>query len=86
MESITLEFGEPIQPGEAELYLEFKGELNDKMHGFYRTSYLVNGAKTWGAATLFEATDARRCFPCWDEPERKATFTVTLTDANDWSC
>ncbi len=79
METITLDFGEPIQPGEAELYLEFKGELNDKMHGFYRTSYLVNGAKTWGAATQFEATDARRCFPCWDEPERKATFTVTLT-------
>ena len=79
LETIILDFGKMLEPGNAELRLEFKGELNDKMHGFYRTSYFVNGEKKWGAATQFEATDARRTFPCWDEPERKATFTVTLT-------
>jgi puromycin-sensitive aminopeptidase len=79
METLTFDFGQTLQPGEAELRLEFKGELNDKMHGFYRTSYTVNGQKKWGAATQFEATDARRAFPCWDEPERKATFTAKLT-------
>ena len=79
MESITLEFGRKLPKGPAELSFEFQGELNDKMHGFYRTSYLVDGQKHWGAATQFEATDARRAFPCWDEPARKATFGVTLT-------
>src|SRR5579885_395767 len=79
LESLTLDFGQTLPTGEAELSLEFRGELNDKMHGFYRTSYSLNGAKTWGAATQFEATDARRAFPCWDEPAVKATFTVTLT-------
>ena len=78
-ETLTLEFGKTLKRGVAKLYLEFEGELNDKMHGFYRTSYFVKGAKRWGAATQFEATDARRAFPCWDEPARKATFSVTLT-------
>ncbi len=78
-ESITLDFGRKLPKGPAELFFEFTGELNDKMHGFYRTSYLVDGEKRWGAATQFEATDARRAFPCWDEPARKATFGVTLT-------
>ena len=79
MESITVEFGRKLPKGPAELTFEFEGGLNDKMHGFYRTSYLVDGVKRWGAATQFEATDARRAFPCWDEPARKATFGVTLT-------
>ena len=78
-ESVTLEFGKQLPRGPAELLFEFQGELNDKMHGFYRTSYLVDGERRWGAATQFEATDARRAFPCWDEPARKATFGVTLT-------
>ncbi|MBF8305033.1 MAG: puromycin-sensitive aminopeptidase [Acidobacteria bacterium] len=77
-ETITLDFGRKLPRGPAELLFEFESELNDKMHGFYRTSYLVDGAKRWGAATQFEATDARRAFPCWDEPARKATFSVTL--------
>src|SRR5437867_2247119 len=59
-ETITLEFGEKLRKGPAELTLEFTGELNDKMHGFYRTAYMVDGEKRWGAATQFEATDARR--------------------------
>ncbi|OFW10538.1 MAG: hypothetical protein A3H27_08790 [Acidobacteria bacterium RIFCSPLOWO2_02_FULL_59_13] len=79
METATLDFGRKLKRGEAELWLEWEGELNDKMHGFYRTSYAVKGEKRWGAATQFESTDARRAFPCWDEPSSKATFTVTLT-------
>ncbi|MBI4463376.1 MAG: M1 family metallopeptidase [Acidobacteria bacterium] len=79
METVALSFGQRLKTGEAELCLEWEGELNDKMHGFYRTSYAVKGEKRWGAATQFEATDARRAFPGWDEPARKAAFSVTLT-------
>ena len=77
-ETATIHFGETLAAGKAGLDIEFEGTLNDKMHGFYRTSYQVRGEKKWGAATQFEATDARRAFPCFDEPEMKARFDVTL--------
>ena len=79
METVTLQFDRKLRPEiPAKLFVRFTGELNNKMHGFYRTSYELNGQKHWGAATQFEATDARRCFPCWDEPAKKATFSVEL--------
>ncbi len=78
-ETVTLDFGRLIRPAEVDaLSLEFTGTLNDKMHGFYRTCYEVKGERRWGAATQFEATDARRAFPCWDEPDAKARFDLSL--------
>ncbi|KKU15430.1 MAG: hypothetical protein UX23_C0001G0029 [Parcubacteria group bacterium GW2011_GWB1_45_9] len=61
------------------LYLSFNGELNDNMRGFYRTSYKIDGQKRWGAVTQLESCDARRAFPCFDEPDFKATFRIALT-------
>src|SRR5262249_32727550 len=59
--------------------LTFTGTLNDKLRGFYRSRYKrQDGEWRWLAATQFEATDARRCFPCWDEPAFKAVFASTL--------
>ena len=78
MQTVTLNFGQSLEPGEAVLHIQFSGTLNDKMCGFYRTSYFVNDEKRWGAATQFEATDARRAFPCWDEPAQKAKFSINL--------
>ncbi len=53
----------------------FRGTLNDKLRGFYRVSYKdPAGVTRTLAATQFEATDARRAFPCWDEPAFKAVF------------
>ena len=52
---------------------QFTGVLNDKMAGFYRSKYTnTQGESRYMAVTQFEATDARRCFPCWDEPSLKA--------------
>ncbi len=76
-ETVTFHFGRKLS-GSANLKIEYDGKINDKMHGFYRTSYSVNGVSKYGAATQFEATDARRAFPCWDEPAWEARFSVTL--------
>ena len=68
-----------IAPGLWTLHLTFNGTLNDKLRGFYRSTYTdVTGATHLLAATQFEATDARRAFPCWDEPDFKAVFATTL--------
>jgi puromycin-sensitive aminopeptidase len=83
-ESVTLTFSQPVTVGAAQLKLLFTGELNDKLRGFYRSQYTdANGDTRYLATTQFEATDARRAFPCWDEPERKASFEVILVIPED---
>ena len=70
---------ETIEPGEWKLTLLFQGKLNDQLRGFYRSTYKnTSGSNQTLAATQFEATDARRAFPCWDEPDFKAVFATTL--------
>ncbi len=74
-----LSFQEPIQPGQWRLHLSFHGKLSDQLRGFYRSTYKdASGTLQTLAATQFEATDARRAFPCWDEPDFKAVFATTL--------
>ncbi|KAH0626797.1 hypothetical protein JD844_002010 [Phrynosoma platyrhinos] len=66
------------------LKIDFVGELNDKMKGFYRSKYTTpSGDTRFAAVTQFEATDARRAFPCWDEPAIKATFDISLVVPKD---
>lgn len=70
------------QAGEAgeicSIFLKFRGIINDKLRGFYRTSFKSENQTVYFTVTQFAATDARRCFPCWDEPSFKATFALTL--------
>ena len=74
-----LTFPQVIPPGEWRLHLTFQGKLNDQLRGFYRSTYTdTAGVTQTMAATQFEATDARRAFPCWDEPDFKAVFATTL--------
>src|SRR5439155_1360886 len=81
-ERATVELGGAVQPGEWSLRLRFRGVLNDKLRGFYRSTFTDEaGATRTIATTQFEATDARRAFPCWDEPDRKAVFRVSLVVA-----
>ncbi|MSQ41026.1 MAG: M1 family peptidase [Dehalococcoidia bacterium] len=78
-ETVTFVFGQPLSLGAATLTVLFNGTLNDQLHGFYRSRYTgADGREQYGASTQFEATDARRAFPCWDEPAIKATYEVTL--------
>ena len=72
-------FAQPLSSGTWRLTIIFRGTLNDKLRGFYRSTYKdEQGATHNMAATQFEATDARRAFPCWDEPDFKAIFATTL--------
>lgn len=78
-ETATFTFDEELPVGPATLRLTFTGLLNDQLHGFYRSTFVDgDGVSHTIATTQFEATDARRAFPCWDEPAFKATFQVTL--------
>jgi puromycin-sensitive aminopeptidase len=78
-ERARLVFPAAIAPGEWRLTLRFTGVLNERLQGFYRSTYKDGAGQSHTiAATQFEATDARRGFPCWDEPAFKAVFGVTL--------
>ncbi|MGD9076068.1 MAG: M1 family metallopeptidase [Desulfobacteraceae bacterium] len=71
--SLTEEMG-----GKIDLKIQYVGEINDKMAGLYRSRYLVGGNEKYMAVTQFEESDARRAFPCFDHPLKKATFDVEM--------
>src|SRR4051794_33460751 len=76
---ITLELPGELAPGDYTLRLSFTGRLSDLMEGMYRSRFTDDGGQDHVIITThFEATDARRNFPCWDEPDLKASFQMTL--------
>ncbi len=78
-ERVTFGLSAALGVGPARLRCRFNGRLNDQLRGFYRSTFTDDdGIVHTIATTQMEATDARRAFPCWDEPDRKATFEVTL--------
>jgi puromycin-sensitive aminopeptidase len=83
-ERARLDFPRTLSPGRWHLHLGFRGTLNEKLAGFYRSTYRdSSGQEHVLASTQFESTDARRAFPCWDEPALKAVFAITLTIDNN---
>lgn len=71
----------------AQLEMKFTGELNDKMAGFYRSTYKnTDGSTGIMAVSQMEPADARRAFPCFDEPALKAKFTITLIADKHLTC
>jgi len=78
-ERAVLSFAQGLAAGPATLRLAFTGILNDKLRGFYRSTFTDDaGVEHVIATTQMESTDARRAFPCFDEPAFKATFEITL--------
>ncbi|XP_022366845.1 aminopeptidase N isoform X1 [Enhydra lutris kenyoni] len=78
-EYLVVHLREPLQVNsQYEMYSEFQGELADDLAGFYRSEYMENGVKKVIATTQMQAADARKSFPCFDEPAMKATFNITL--------
>ncbi|KAH1002212.1 hypothetical protein HUJ04_008323 [Dendroctonus ponderosae] len=80
----TLKFDSPIAKGTHTLDIVFNGQITDEMTGLYRSKYVnEKGQDAYAFVTQFEATDARKCFPCWDEPALKATFDISLVVPKD---
>ena len=77
-EELTIKLANKIS-GLAKLHIEFTGILNDRLLGFYKSQYKDSKGNTkYLATSQFEAADARRAFPCWDQPEAKATFNIKI--------
>lgn len=65
--------------------IQFEGTINDDFGGFFRTFYKdANGKSVWLAATQLEFTDARRVFPCYDEPQIRAIYDISIEHHKDY--
>ncbi len=79
-ETITIRFASQLAPGHYELDLAYTGKINTQANGLFALDYKdTQGADKRALFTQFEAADARRMFPGWDEPSYKATFDLALT-------
>ncbi|OCK76440.1 hypothetical protein K432DRAFT_306365 [Lepidopterella palustris CBS 459.81] len=87
-QTTKISFKDAIPGGsKATLTQTFSGTLNDNMAGFYRSSYKGKDGETkYMATTQMEPTDARRAFPCFDEPALKSKFTITLIADKGMTC
>ncbi|XP_029952160.1 aminopeptidase Ey-like [Salarias fasciatus] len=76
---LVIQLNAPLKAGSTyRLDTEFVGELADDLGGFYRSEYVEDGVKKVVATTQMQPTDARKAFPCFDEPAMKAVFHMTL--------
>ena len=79
VERLYLELDNEQPIGPTTIDITFRGTLNDKLRGFYRSTYTdAHGQAHVVATTQMQSTDCRRAFPCFDEPDFKAVFAVTL--------
>lgn len=75
---VTLEFNQELPKGEYTLEFSYTGVLGEKMKGWYKSTYEVQGEKRFLATTQFEEIGARQAFIGIDEPAAKAIFDITL--------
>jgi puromycin-sensitive aminopeptidase len=86
LERATISLGSELAEGDYVLAIAFSGVLNDQLRGFYRSTFTDEHNVSHAIATTqFESTDARRAFPCFDEPAFKATYAITLVVSSELS-
>jgi len=85
-ELLTLRLPSELRVGDHVLTLRFTGKINQQGRGLFYMRYQEqgSGARKVMLGTQFEATDARRFFPCWDEPAFRARFQLTVVVPENW--
>ena len=85
-ELLTLTLPSELAVGDHALALRFTGKINQQGQGLFYMRYQEqgSGARKVMLGTQFEATDARRFFPCWDEPAFRARFQLTVVVPENW--
>jgi aminopeptidase N len=78
-QTLTLNVPAPLAVGAYTLIIEYTGKVNDSFAGLFRAPYDTPQGRKVALFTQFENSDARRVFPCWDEPAIKATFGLSMT-------
>jgi aminopeptidase N len=83
---LTLTLPSELATGDHALALRFTGKINQQGQGLFYMRYQEQGsrARKIMLGTQFEATDARRFFPCWDEPAFRARFQLTVVVPENW--
>src|SRR5262245_15629870 len=83
---LTLTLPSELATGDHALALRFTGKINQQGQGLFYMRYQEHGsgARKVMLGTQFEATDARRFFPCWDEPAFRARFQLTVVVPENW--
>jgi aminopeptidase N len=76
---LTLTPAQPLQAGTHHIHIVYSGKIYDGAYGLFRTKYNVNGHEQHMLITQFEPSDARRLAPMWDQPNRRAVFSLTVT-------
>jgi len=84
-ETVELVFPQPLKPGAHRLRLDFEGKINEQPQGLFFARRPADRSGRAMLATQMEPTDARRMFPCWDEPAYRATFQLTATVPADYT-
>jgi aminopeptidase N len=82
-QTATLTFPSQIAAGKHVLSIDYKGNIYQQAAGLFALDYDTAKGKKRALFTQFENSDARRFVPSWDEPNKKATFTLTATVPSD---
>jgi aminopeptidase N len=85
-ELLTLALPRELPAGDHTVTFSFSGKINQQGQGLFYARYQEQGtgAKKTMLGTQFEATDARRLFPCWDEPSFRARFQLSVVVPETW--
>jgi aminopeptidase N len=77
-QTLLLSLPTELAPGKYKLALEFNGQIGEQAQGLFYVKYAAPSGRKVMLATQMEPTDARRMFPCWDEPVFRATFELSV--------
>nr|CAH0105565.1 unnamed protein product [Daphnia galeata] len=85
VQKINIQTADSLKSGNSyKISMGFTSILNDKLIGFYRSSYVEDGVTKYLATSDMEPADARVAFPCFDEPDMKARFSIILGRKDSW--